>query len=59
MKGDVAEAVEELLKGPRAEFERLRVETAYLTDIAREGALKAREITEVTMREVRTRIGLI
>ena len=58
-KADVADAVEELIKGPRAEFERLRGETAYLASIAEEGAAKARELSGVTLREVRTRIGLV
>ncbi|TFK85368.1 tryptophanyl-tRNA synthetase [Polyporus arcularius HHB13444] len=58
-KADVADAVEELIKGPRAEFERLRGETAYLASIAEEGAAKARELSASTLREVRTRIGLV
>ncbi|KAI0695106.1 tryptophanyl-tRNA synthetase [Cerioporus squamosus] len=59
LKADVADAVEELIKGPRAEFERLRGETAYLASIAEEGAAKARELSAVTLRDVRTRIGLV
>ena len=59
LKSDVAEAVEELIRGPRAEFERLRGEAAYLDSVAREGAAKARELTEPTMKEVRVRIGLV
>ena len=59
LKADVAEAVEELIKGPRAEFERLRKETSYLAEVAKTGAEKARALTEPVMREVRTRIGLI
>ncbi|KAF8875692.1 hypothetical protein BD779DRAFT_1678105 [Infundibulicybe gibba] len=58
LKADVAQAVEEVLRGPRAEFERLRGERAFLEEVAREGARKARERGEVTMREVRARIGL-
>ncbi|OSD02128.1 tryptophanyl-tRNA synthetase [Trametes coccinea BRFM310] len=59
LKADVAEAVEELIKGPRAEFERLRREKAFLEAVAKEGAEKARKLSEVTIREVRTRIGLV
>ncbi|CDO71913.1 hypothetical protein BN946_scf184940.g60 [Trametes cinnabarina] len=59
LKADVAEAVEELIKRPRAEFERLREEKAYLAAVAKEGAEKAQKLTEVTMREIRTRIGLV
>ena len=59
LKAGVVEAVEELLKGPRAEFERLRTETEYLNTIARLGAEKARELTAETMKEVRRRVGLV
>ncbi|EJF56291.1 tryptophanyl-tRNA synthetase [Dichomitus squalens LYAD-421 SS1] len=59
LKTDVAEAVEELLTNPRAEFERLRKETAYLEEVAKAGAEKARALTEPVMKEVRTRIGLV
>ncbi|KAI0668347.1 tryptophanyl-tRNA synthetase [Trametes maxima] len=59
LKSDVADAVEELIKGPRAEFERLRSEKEYLASVAKEGAEKARALSEVTIREVRARIGLV
>ncbi|KAI0373144.1 tryptophanyl-tRNA synthetase [Pilatotrama ljubarskyi] len=59
LKADVVEAVEELIKGPRAEFERLRGEKEYLASVAREGSEKARQLSEVTIREVRARIGLV
>ncbi|KAI0333124.1 tryptophanyl-tRNA synthetase [Cubamyces sp. BRFM 1775] len=59
LKADVAEAVEELIKGPRAEFERLKGEKEYLASVAKEGAEKARQLSEVTIREVRARIGLV
>ncbi|KAH7928161.1 tryptophanyl-tRNA synthetase [Leucogyrophana mollusca] len=58
LKNDVADAVEELLKGPRAEFERIRHETAYLSDVAARGAEQARIRSEQTLLEVRRRIGL-
>ncbi|KAF5392133.1 hypothetical protein D9757_003228 [Collybiopsis confluens] len=58
LKRDVTEAVEEMLKGPRREFERLKGDREYLRNIAREGAEKARVKSEVTMKEVRGRIGL-
>ncbi|KAL1947180.1 hypothetical protein VTO73DRAFT_14141 [Trametes versicolor] len=59
LKADVADAVEELIKGPRAEFERLRGETEYLASVAREGAEKARQLSAGTIQEVRARIGLV
>ncbi|KAG6852707.1 hypothetical protein C0991_009692 [Blastosporella zonata] len=58
LKGDVAEAVEEMIKGPRADFERIRHETAYLDDVAQNGAERAKERSDVTMRAVRERLGL-
>jgi tryptophanyl-tRNA synthetase len=57
-KSVVADVVEELFKGPRLEFERIRTDEGYLEQVAREGAEKARARTEVTMREVRVRLGL-
>lgn len=59
LKADVADAVADLLRGPREEFERLKGETAYLTTIAEAGAAKARERSEVTMRKVRQLVGLV
>ncbi|GLB35594.1 putative class-I aminoacyl-tRNA synthetase family protein [Lyophyllum shimeji] len=58
LKTDVAEAVEEMIKGPRTEFERIRQETEFLEEVAKEGGEKARERSEATMREVRERLGL-
>ena len=58
LKADVVDAVEELLRGPRAEFEKLKGETGYLSEVARSGAARARERSEVTMQEVRRRVGL-
>jgi tryptophanyl-tRNA synthetase len=58
LKTDVAEAVEELIKGPRTEFERLKHEHAYLTWVADEGAQKARNRAASTLREVREKVGL-
>ncbi|KAJ4481153.1 hypothetical protein J3R30DRAFT_3656795 [Lentinula aciculospora] len=58
LKKDVTDAVEELLKGPRASFEILRREKDYLKQVAREGAEKARSKSEATMLEVRARVGL-
>ncbi|THH31872.1 hypothetical protein EUX98_g2310 [Antrodiella citrinella] len=58
LKADVVDAVEELLRGPRTEFERIKDETAYITEVARAGAAKARERSRLTMQEVRRRVGL-
>lgn len=59
LKVDVTDAVEEMLKGPRAEFERLKNEREYLDEVARMGSARARELSEATMRQVRTTIGLV
>ena len=58
LKKDVIEALEGLLKVPRAEFERLRKDKPYLDAVAKEGAEKALERSRRTMKEVRTMIGL-
>jgi tryptophanyl-tRNA synthetase len=58
LKADVAEVVEEMIKAPRAEFERIRHETTYLNQVARDGAERAKERSRITMREVRARLGL-
>lgn len=57
-KVDVAEAVERLIEGPRKEFERIRGEREYLDEVAREGARKAKDRSEVTLKQVRVTIGL-
>jgi len=58
LKKDVAGAVEEALRKPRAEFARLCEDRAFLVQVARDGAEKAREHSDEMMREVRRRIGL-
>ncbi|KZT74070.1 tryptophanyl-tRNA synthetase [Daedalea quercina L-15889] len=59
LKDDVTEAVEEMLREPRREFERIKGEKEYLASIAVIGATKARELSEVTMAQVRSTLGLI
>ncbi|KAF5387014.1 hypothetical protein D9615_002043 [Tricholomella constricta] len=58
LKADVAEAVEQMIKYPRAEFERIRLETAFLEEVAQSGAERAKERSETTMQQVRERLGL-
>ncbi len=58
LKKDVAEAVEEALREPRAEFVRLSKDRTFLTQVARDGAEKAQEYSDKTIREVRRRVGL-
>ncbi|ETW85145.1 hypothetical protein HETIRDRAFT_101099 [Heterobasidion irregulare TC 32-1] len=58
LKADVSDAIEEAFKGPRAEFEKIRSENAYLTRISEEGAAKARAKSDITIKEVRRRVGL-
>jgi tryptophanyl-tRNA synthetase len=58
LKNDVAEAVEEALRKPRAEFARLCEDRTFLAQVARNGAEKAQEHSDGLMREVRRRVGL-
>jgi len=58
LKADVADAIEQVLSKPRAEFERLKCETAFLLQVAEDGAARARERSDATIREVRRRVGL-
>jgi tryptophanyl-tRNA synthetase len=58
LKKDVVEAVEEALRRPRAEFVRLCEDKGFLAQVARDGAEKAQEHSDMTMRQVRKRVGL-
>ena len=58
LKVDVADAVEEFVKRPRKNFEKIRGERAYIECIAEEGARKARERAVVTLTDVRRKVGL-
>ncbi|KAH6919196.1 tryptophanyl-tRNA synthetase [Coprinopsis sp. MPI-PUGE-AT-0042] len=58
LKADVGDAVETLFQGPRAEFERLRNERGYLEQVAKDGAERARALSEETMKQVRSMVGL-
>lgn len=58
LKRDVISAVQEMLRKPREEFQRLRTETDYLEGIARSGKERAMEKAEQTMQDVRKRVGL-
>ncbi|KAG6374037.1 hypothetical protein JVT61DRAFT_4676 [Boletus reticuloceps] len=58
LKSDVTDAVEEVLKGPRAEFERIRHEKMLLEQVAQKGALQAMEYSAATIDQVRRRVGL-
>ncbi|KAG6330035.1 hypothetical protein ID866_9055 [Astraeus odoratus] len=58
LKNDVADAIEEQLRGPRSEFEKLRPEKAYLDEVARRGASRAVEYSSATLKEIKRCIGL-
>lgn len=58
LKSDVTDAVEEVLKGPRAEFERIRHEKALLEEVARKGVVQAMDYSAATLDQVRRRVGL-
>ncbi|EAU82006.2 tryptophanyl-tRNA synthetase [Coprinopsis cinerea okayama7 len=57
-KNDVVDAVEELFKGPRSEYERLRQERGFLEQVAKDGAERARALSQETMKHVRSMVGL-
>ena len=58
LKADVADAVDQLLEGPRTEFERLRGEDTYLSGVARQGAEEAITCSAITMQGIRKAVGL-
>lgn len=57
LKESLAEVVETGLRSFREEFERIRKETGYLEEREREGARRAREAAQATMKEVRAAVG--
>lgn len=59
LKTDVYEALEEMLKGPRAAFEKIRRDEQFLEEVTCKGAEKAKEKSELTMSEVKIRLGLV
>lgn len=59
LKFDVTHAVDQLLSFPRAQYHKIREDRAYLMEVAKEGANKARESSERVMEGVRERVGLI
>ena len=58
LKKLVAGVVADGLKGVREEFERVLAEEGYVEEVARRGAVKARESAEETMVLVREAVGL-
>jgi len=58
LKSDVTDAVEEVLKGPRAEFERIRHERTFLQEVAWKGLSQAMEYSAATIDQVRRLVGL-
>ncbi|KAI9508816.1 hypothetical protein F5148DRAFT_837354 [Russula earlei] len=58
LKKDVVEAVEETLRKPRTEFARLCEDKTFLAQVARDGAEKAQEHSDRTLKQVRKRVGL-
>ena len=59
LKSLVIEAVEERLKGSRAEYARIRSDTGYLESILKEGAMNARSVAGETLGSVKRGLGLI
>jgi tryptophanyl-tRNA synthetase len=59
LKSLVIEAVEETLKGPRAEYARIRAEPDYLESVLKEGANTARSVAEGTSETIKRGLGLL
>lgn len=57
MKESLSACISESLANFRSEFERIRREDGYLLQREQEGARKAREAAQATMREVREVVG--
>lgn len=58
LKGAVSEIVVDKFTPIRNEYERIRQDEGYIRDVARRGALGAREVATQTMDEVRRVVGL-
>jgi tryptophanyl-tRNA synthetase len=58
LKEGVAEVVTESLRSFRDEFARIRTEDGYLREKELEGASRAREAAQKTMKEVRVAVGI-
>lgn len=58
LKNDVANAIEEMIKVPRGELERLRDDRTYLESVAKHGAERAQERSRATLCLVRKLVGL-
>jgi len=56
-KQELIEVVEEGLKGFRNEFDRIKNEQGWVEEMELKGARKAREMAEITMKEVRKAVG--
>ncbi len=59
LKGTVADAVIELFAPVRTRFAELMADPGYLDEVLAKGAATARPIASATMRDVRSRIGLL
>lgn len=58
-KNDVAEAVVEMMKPIRAEYDKIIADKAYLKDICASGAEKARRISQRTINKVYKKVGFL
>lgn len=59
LKGDVAEAVVNMLTPIQAEYARIREDDAYLHDVLRASAIKAREKASVTLAKTYKALGFV
>ena len=59
LKGDVAEAVVNMLTPIQAEYARIRADDTYLHDVLRASAIKAREKASVTLAKTYKALGFV
>ncbi|GLR63275.1 tryptophan--tRNA ligase [Marinospirillum insulare] len=58
MKGELFELLNEQLKGPREEYQRLLADPAYVEGVLQKGAEKARALATPTLDRLRAAVGL-
>lgn len=58
MKGELFELLNEQLKGPREEYQRLLADPAYVEGVLQKGAQRARDVATPTLERLKAAVGL-
>lgn len=58
MKGELFELLNEQLKGPREEYQRLLADPVYVEGVLQKGAVKARAVAAPTLERLKAAVGL-